>query len=85
MLRTNAPHHAKFHQARQNDVLEKRYKNILHLQFYGAPGGPPGPKFTNLGPDAHQAPPYQPAKFRPVLKTPLRDNCFKISSISLTA
>jgi len=28
---------------------------------------------------------YQPAKFRPILRTPLRDICCQISSISLTA
>ena len=53
------------------------------LQYFGDPGGPPGLKFTDLGPDVQQGPSI--AKFRPVLKTRLRDICCQISSISLTA
>jgi len=35
------------------------------LQYYGVPGGLPGPKFTNLGTDVQQGPDYHYAKFAP--------------------
>jgi len=33
------------------DVREKRYKIVYTLQCFGAPGGPPVPKFTNQDDD----------------------------------
>jgi len=54
----------KLHHSRPNDVREKCYKIFYTLQYFGTPRGPPGPKFTNLGPDIQQGPLYQPAKFR---------------------
>ena len=47
-------------------------------------GGPPVPKFTNLGGEVQQGPLYQAAIFRPLLKTRLRDTCCQRSAISLT-
>ena len=42
--------HDKFNRTQSNDVQEKRY-NFCSLQYFGAPEGPPAPKFTNLGDD----------------------------------
>jgi len=43
---------------------EKSATNFFYtLQCFGAPGGLPGPKFTNLGNDVQQGPEYQYAKF----------------------
>ena len=44
-------------------MYEKSVTIFYTLQYFGAPGGPPVPKFTNLGPDVQQGPIYQPAKF----------------------
>jgi len=41
------PNNAKF---RPNGVREKRY-NFYTLQYFGVPGGPSAPKFTNLDDD----------------------------------
>jgi len=41
------PNHAKFHHAPPNGVREKRY-NFFNLHYFGTPGDPRGPKFTNL-------------------------------------
>jgi len=55
------------------------------LQYFGAPGGLPEPKFTSRGLDEKQGPVYRSVKFPPVLTTRLRDICCQISSILLTA
>jgi len=75
LLCTNAPHHSKFHCYQLNDVWEKPYKIFLH----------PSVLWRHLGPDVRQGPFYQPAKFHPILKTPLRDTCCQILSISWRA
>jgi len=57
-----------------------------HVTFHrDAPGGPPGPKLTNLVCDVQQSPLFQPSKFQSVLKTPLQDICCQTSSILVTA
>ena len=76
LLRTNARHRAKFHRDQSNDVREKSYRNCLHPSNILAP---------QSSPDVQQGPLWQPAKFRRGLKTPLRDICCHISSISLTS
>jgi len=58
--------------------------NIFYtLQYFSAPGGPSGPKFTNPGNDVRQGPLYQSAKFRPLLTTGLWDICCRSLLISL--
>jgi len=55
------------------------------LQYFGAPGGLPAPKFTSLGDDVWQVPLCHAAKFRPILQTPPGDTCCQSWSISLMA
>jgi len=51
-IRTNACHRAKFHRAPPIGVRQKRYNFFYIFSIYfGAPWGPHGPTFTNLGPD----------------------------------
>jgi len=85
LLGTNAPHRAKCYRAAAKRCTRKALQIFYTLRYFGAPGGPPGPKFSNLGSDIQQRPLYQFAKFRLVLRTPVRDtySC-QILSISLT-
>jgi len=66
-------------------VYEKSVIIFYTLHYSGAQGGPSRSKFINLGHNVQQGSLYQPAKFRPVLKTSVRDICCEISSIPLTA
>ena len=50
------PNATEFHRAGPNDVREKRYIFYTFSIYFGAPGGPPGPTFTNFGPDVQQGP-----------------------------
>jgi len=54
---------------------EKSVTDFYTLQYFGAPGKSPAPKFTNLDPDVQQCHLYQPAKFRPILVTRQQDIC----------
>ena len=66
-------------------IYEKTVTNFFYtLQYFGAPGGPTGPKFTSLG-RVRQGSLYQPTKFNHLLTTSLWDMCCKSSSISSTA
>jgi len=55
-LRTNTPHHVKFHRARPTSYEKNVTKIVYNLQYFGVPGGPPEPKLTNIGPDVQQDP-----------------------------
>jgi len=66
-------------------MYEKSVTIFYTLQYFGAPGGLPEPKFTSRGLDEKQGPVYRSVKFPPVLTTRLRDICCQISSILLTA
>jgi len=68
----------------QKRCTRKAFQFFKTLKYFGAPGGSPRRKFTILGSDVQQCPFDQPAKFRPVVRTRLRDSCCQIS-ISLTA
>jgi len=52
-------------------IYEKTVTNFFYtLQYFGAPGGPTGPKFTSLG-RVRQGSLYQPTKFNHLLTTSL--------------
>ena len=57
-------------------------KYFYTLQYFAAPGGPPGSQFINLGAEGSL---YQLAKFRPPVTTCLRDISCRTSLISLKA
>jgi len=56
LLPPKSHHHAKFHRDQSNQLGEK-LKILYILQYFGSPGGSPGPRVTSLGRGAHKAPP----------------------------
>lgn len=50
-------------------MYEKNVIIFYTILYFGTPGGPPAPKFTNLGNIVQRGPDYQCAKLRPILRT----------------
>jgi len=66
-------------------MYERRVTIFYTLQYFGAPGDPLWPLFSNLGAGVQQVPDYHCAKFRPLLTTCLRVICCRTSFILLKA
>jgi len=75
LLRTNAPHCAKFHRTWPKDVWEKCYKIFLHPTVFWRPRGPSRSKFTNL--DIEDSLDHL-AKFRALVTIYLRDKAAEL-------
>jgi len=69
-----------------SQMYEKSITKLFYTPYFlGAPGGPPGAKFTSLHGDVHQGTLYEAAKFCPLPTIPLPDICCQSSSISWMA
>jgi len=68
---------------RETKYEKSTTKFVYTLQDFCAPGGLPGPQFTNLGTAVQQGPDYHCAKFCPLLTTCLRDICCRTMLISV--